>query len=148
MKPLMGTLAIGMVVAATVTASAYDVKEVGSLHVGGRQVSLEGMPVKEVVFSPGSAPIKVDPNGDFHAEQMYAQFVKLADPKARYPLLMMHGGGLSGVTWETKPDGRPGWQQFFLGLGHDVYVAVAVERGRASWSRYPEIFKGEPLFRT
>jgi hypothetical protein len=42
---------------------------------------------------------------------MYVQYVKLADSKARYPLLMWHGGGLSGVTWETKPDGKPGWQQ-------------------------------------
>jgi pimeloyl-ACP methyl ester carboxylesterase len=61
---------------------------------------------------------------------------------------MMHGGGLSGVTWETKPDGRPGWQMFFLRAGHDVYVADAMERGRASWSRYPEVYTGAPLFRT
>ena len=64
------------------------------------------------------------------------------------PLLLWHGGGLTGVTWETKPDGKPGWQQFFLNAGYDVYVSDAVERGRASWARYPEIFKSEPLFRT
>ena len=64
------------------------------------------------------------------------------------PLLLWHGGGLSGVTWETKPDGKPGWQQFFLNAGYDTYVSDAVERGRASWARYPEIFKSEPFFRT
>jgi pimeloyl-ACP methyl ester carboxylesterase len=79
---------------------------------------------------------------------MYVQYVKLAQPKAKYPLLLWHGGGLTGVTWETKPDGKPGWQMFFLGAGHDVYVSDAVERGRASWARYPEIFTSEPLFRT
>jgi pimeloyl-ACP methyl ester carboxylesterase len=52
------------------------------------------------------------------------------------------------VTWETKPDGKPGWQMFFLRNGYDVYVVDAVERGRASWARYPEIFKSEPVFRT
>jgi pimeloyl-ACP methyl ester carboxylesterase len=129
-------------------AVAYDTKEVGSFHVGGKQVTLEGLPVKDVVFSPGMAPIKVDPNGDFETEQMYVGYVKLNAPRAKYPLLMWHGGGLSGVTWETKPDGKPGWQQFFLKAGHDVYVSDAVERGRASWSRYPEVFKGEPMFRT
>jgi pimeloyl-ACP methyl ester carboxylesterase len=129
-------------------ALAADVAEIGSFHIGGRQVTLEGLPVKEISFSAGMAPIKVDPNGDFHTEQMYVQFTKLAAPKARYPLLMWHGGGLSGVTWETKPDGKPGWQMFFLNAGHDIYVSDAVERGRASWSRYPEVFKGEPLFRT
>jgi hypothetical protein len=35
----------------------------------------------------------------------------------------------------------------FLRAGHDVYVSDAVERGRAGWSRFPEIFKGEPVFR-
>ena len=70
---------------------------------------------------------------------MYVQYVKLAQPRGRVPLLLWHGGGLSGVTWETKPDGKPGWQQFFLNAGDDVYVSDAVERGRASWARYPEI---------
>ena len=79
---------------------------------------------------------------------MYVQYVKLASPKARYPLLLWHGGGLTGVTWETKPDGQPGWQLFFLRAGHDVYVSDAMERGRASWARYPEIITSEPLFRT
>ena len=37
---------------------------------------------------------------------------------------------------------------FFINAGHDVYVSDAMERGRASWSRYPEVYKGEPLFRT
>jgi hypothetical protein len=145
---------IALAAAATLTAGCagpsggVNVAEVGSFHIGGRAVSLSGLPVKEVVFSQGMAPLKVDPNGDFHAEQMYVQYVKQRAPKARYPLLMWHGGGLSGVTWETKPDGRPGWQMFFLNQGHDVYVSDAVERGRASWARYPEIFKGEPMFRT
>src|SRR5215813_13103203 len=52
------------------------------------------------------------------------------------------------LSWETKPDGKPGWQMFFLNRGYDVYVSDAVERGRASWARYPEFFKSEPLFRS
>jgi len=126
------------------------VKEVGSFHIGGRQVTLSGLPEKEIVFTAGAAPFKVNPNGDFEVEQMYVQYVKLDEStrRGRYPLLLWHGGGLSGVTWETKPDGRPGWQSFFLRNGHDVYVSDAVERGRASWARYPEIFKTEPFFRT
>jgi pimeloyl-ACP methyl ester carboxylesterase len=131
-------------------ADHFGVKEVGSFHIGGRQVTLAGLPEKEIVFTAGAAPFKVNPNGDFEVEQMYVQYVKLHEPyrKGRYPLLMWHGGGLSGVTWETKPDGKPGWQNYFLKAGHDVYVSDAVERGRASWARYPEIFKTEPFFRT
>ena len=142
-------LALASAVAVAVPAKAdYLVKEVGSFHIGGRTVVLSGLPTKDVVFSPGMPAIKVDPNGEFLAEQMYVQYVKLAQPKAKVPLLLWHGGGLSGVTWETKPDGKPGWQQFFLNAGYDVYVSDAVERGRASWARYPEIFTSEPIFRT
>src|SRR5262245_64701836 len=115
-------------IAATPAAANYLVKEVGSFHVGGRTETLSGLPTKDVVFSAGAPPIKVDPNGEFEVEQMYVQYVKLAQPKGRVPLLLWHGGGLSGVTWETKPDGRPGWQQFFLNAGYDTYVSDAVER--------------------
>ncbi|MBI3706872.1 MAG: esterase [Proteobacteria bacterium] len=128
-------------------ASGLDVHEVGSFYVGGHQQVLSGLPVREIVFTPGAAPFRSDPNGEFEVEQMYVQYVALAQPRARYPLLMWHGGGLTGVTWETKPDGHPGWQMFFLQAGHNVYVSDAVERGRASWARYPEIFKTEPFFR-
>ena len=87
---------------------ALDVAEIGSFHVGGREVALSGLAQQEIVFSAGAPPLKVDPNGQFEVEQMYAQYVKLANPKARYPLLLVHGGGLTGVTYETKPDGKPG----------------------------------------
>lgn len=117
------------------------------MHVGGRSVVLSGLPAQEISL-PGSPPFMLDPNGEVEVEQMYVQYVRLQSPKARYPLLLMHGGGLSGVTWETKPDGQPGWQSYFLHAGHDVYVADAVERGRASWARSPEVFKGAPVFRT
>jgi pimeloyl-ACP methyl ester carboxylesterase len=147
----MRTIAIALgaaIMAATSAAADYLVKEVGSFHVGGHTETLNGLPSKEIVFSPGAPAIKVDPNGEFEVEQMYVQFVKQAAPKSKLPLLLWHGGGLSGATWETKPDGKPGWQQFFLNAGYDVYVSDAVERGRASWARYPEIFKSEPVFRT
>jgi hypothetical protein len=91
---------------------------------------------------------KLAANGDFEIEQMYVQYVRLARPRARHPLLLMHGGGLCGTMYETKPDGRPGWQRWFLQAGHDVFVADAVERGRASWARSPQFFQGEPVFRT
>ena len=140
--------ALAATLAASPAAADYLVREIGSFHVGGRSETLSGLPAREVVFSPGAPSRRVDPNGEFEVEQMYVQYVKLAQPRAKLPILLWHGGGLTGVTWETKPDGKPGWQHFFLQNGYDTYVSDAVERGRASWARYPEIFKTEPLFRT
>jgi len=148
MKRLAAALALPLLLSAPQPAAAeYLVREIGSFHVGGRNVTLSGLPQREITFTPGAPPLRVDPNGEFEAEAMYVQFVRLANPRSRLPILMWHGGGLSGVTWESTPDGRPGWQHFFLRAGYDVFVSDAVERGRAGWSRFPEIYSSEPFFR-
>jgi pimeloyl-ACP methyl ester carboxylesterase len=127
---------------------AQILKDFGSFHVGGRQETLSGYPITESVFTQEAKPTRVDPNGDFEVEQMYVQYF-IPEPQAsKYPLLMWHGGGLTGVTWDTKPDGKPGFMQYFFRAGHPIYVSDAVERGRASWARYPEIYKTPPFFRT
>ena len=123
------------------------IKEIGSFAVGGKRVTLDGLPVYSASMTTNGSKRTVDPNGDFWVGQMYVQYIKLAEPKAKYPLMLWHGGGLAGSCWETTPDGREGWQMYFLRAGHDVYVSDSVERGRASWARYPEIFKTEPIFR-
>ncbi len=122
--------------------------DIGSFYVGGKEVTLSGLPTYEASMALGGPARVVNPNGDFETGQMYVQYIRLAEAKAKYPLMLWHGGGLTGSTWETTPDGRQGWQMFFLHAGHDVYVTDAVERGRASWSRYPEIYTTDPIFRT
>lgn len=131
----------------TKAAADLAVAEIGSFFVGGVQAVVSGLPPRSLTLVPGSPPVDIDPNGRFVAGQMYVQFVRLTERRAAHPLLLWHGGGVTGATWETTPDGRPGWQMAFLRYGHDVYVSDAVERGRAGWSRYPEIFPGEPFFR-
>ena len=129
-------------------AEPIALRDMGSFHVGGRLVEISGKPIKEVTFTPGGVPAKVDPNGTYQVEQMYVQYFLPANEKGAYPLLMWHGGGLTGVTYETTPDGREGWLNYFLRKGWAVYNSDAVERGRAGWAQYPDIFKGEPVFLT
>ena len=123
-------------------------RDLGSFHVGGRLIEITGQPIKEIVFTPGGVPAKVDPNGVYQVEQMYVQYFLPANEHGAYPLLMWHGGGLTGVTWETTPDGREGWLNYFLRKGWSVYNSDAVERGRAGWAQYPDIFKSDPVFLT
>lgn len=125
-----------------------NVAEIGSFHIGGGNVTLSGLPPRRMVLTRGAPPRDFPSDGDFETGQMYVQYVRLASRRARYPLLLWHGGGMTGVTWETTPDGRPGWQSWFLRTGHDVYVSDAMERGRASWSRFPEIYPDQPHFRS
>ncbi len=125
-----------------------SVAEIGSFHIGGRSVTLSGLPPRRLVLTRGAEPREFPSDGDFETGQMYVQYVRLAERRSKYPLLLWHGGGMTGATWETIPDGRPGWQSWFLNAGHDVYVSDAMERGRASWSRFPEIYRDDPHFRS
>ncbi len=118
----------------------------GSFHVGGRLVPLAGKPIRELALSPGGVPARIDPNGTYLAGAMYAQYMIPAECRGRFPLLLWHGGGMTGACWETTPDGREGWQHFFLRRGWATYVSDAVERGRSGFPPYPDIFPGEPLF--
>jgi hypothetical protein len=129
-------------------SAPYELKDLGSFHIGGRDVTISGKPVKMVTFTPGGVPAKVDLNGTYLVESMYVQYFVPAHERGMVPLLLWHGGGLTGVTYETTPDGRPGWLNFFLRKGWTVYNSDAVERGRAGWAMYPDIFQGEPIFLT
>src|SRR5215831_12745298 len=137
-----------MASAASHAAEPIALRDMGSFHVGGRLVVISGKPVREVTFTAGGVPAKVDPNGTYQVEQMYVQYFLPANQRGAYPLLLWHGGGLTGVTYETTPDGREGWLNYFLRRGFSVYNSDAVERGRAGWAQYPDIFKSEPIFLT
>ena len=142
---------LGALVACTLVSCAQApiaLKEMGSFHIGGREHTISGKPVKEIVFTPGGVPAKVDPNGVYQVEQMYVQYFIPQNRRGALPLLMWHGGGLTGVTYETTPDGREGWLNYFIKKGWAVYNSDAVERGRSGWAMYPDVFKGEPVFLT
>ena len=80
------------------------------------------------------------------ALQMYVQYTGLAEPVVPYPVCMVHGGGGTGALWETTQSGEPGWEYMFLQNGFNVCVSDAVERGRASWAKFPEINPVPPCF--
>jgi pimeloyl-ACP methyl ester carboxylesterase len=145
---------LGLIASALIGLSAaaearepITLRDMGSFHVGGREVTLSGLPVENVVLVPGSPPSRIDPNNSYWVEAMYAQYFLPANRRGAYPLLLWHGGGLSGVSFETTPDGREGWKNQFVRLGWDTYVSDSVERGRAGFARFPEIFTTSPIYR-
>jgi pimeloyl-ACP methyl ester carboxylesterase len=144
MRPWLIALLFGLAGSSAMAQTPIVLRDMGSFHVGGRVVEISGKPVREVAL-PGGGTQKVDPNGRYLVEQMYVQYVLPQNRRGKVPLLMWHGGGLTGVTYETTPDGREGWLNLFVRKGFDVYVSDAVERGRAGWAS-PDVFAGEPAF--
>jgi len=140
-------LAIPVVGVPAAHADDIVLRDMGSFHVGGRVVEVHGKQVREMVRVTGGPSAKFDPNGQYQVEQMYVQYFLPRDRKGTLPLLMWHGGGLTGVTWETTPDGREGWLNMFVRKGFDVYVSDAVERGRAGFAS-DDVWPGERIFLT
>src|SRR5712692_2499164 len=105
---MRGVLIAGMLAALPSLAAAEDdivLRGMGSFHVGGRIAEISGKPVQDIVRVPGRPSAKFDPNGQYQVEQMYAQYFLPKVRSGKVPLLMWHGGGLTGVTYETTPDG-------------------------------------------
>lgn len=123
-------------------------KSVESFHVGGSTAVLDGLPVAMRSMVLNGAPREVNPNGEHVYGQMYVQAFRLRKPRHPHPVLLWHGGGMTGCTWETTPDSRPGWLWRFLQAGYDVMVCDAAERGRSSWAMFPQVYREEPVFRT
>lgn len=99
------------------------------------------------IAAPCLPPAQIDPNGDFTPGATYVHFVRLAAPRHPFPILLLPGGGLSGAVFETTPDGRPGWETYFLRAGYSVFTADLQQTGRSPFARYPEINQDEPAFR-
>jgi hypothetical protein len=128
---------------ATGKAEPLEIIAMGSFHVGGRIVNITDKHIRDVLFSSSGVPIKLDPNGPYVVEQMYVQYFIPKTRRAQLPILLWHGGGLTGVTYETTPDGREGWLNYLIRKGWTVYNSDAVERGRSGFAP-PDVWAEEP----
>ncbi len=69
------------------------------------------------------------------ADQMYVRYMK---PQAKGPhhppVVLIMGAGLTGKTFETTPDGRMGWDEYFVRNGHASYVVDPPWVGRSGFN--------------
>lgn len=70
---------------------------------------------------------------DIMVDQMYVQYMAPPHADRHVPVVMLHGCCLSGKTWETTPDGRMGWSEYFVRNGRAVYVPDQVGRARSGF---------------
>ena len=94
----------------------------GSYFVGG-----ESKP-----FTP-AAPGPLATSGDVTINQMYVQYQIPPKGHQHVPVVMVHGCCLSSKTWETTPDGRMGWSEYFVRQNRPVYLAEQASRARSGF---------------
>jgi hypothetical protein len=126
---------------------SLHLESVSSRFVGGRPLALTGQPAQEVALSSALPAYRHDGNDVYYVEQAYVQRFVPAGRVTDAPVLLVHGGGMTGACWETTPDGRPGWLTAFLRAGLPVDVLDNVERGRAGWCAAPGVWPGKPIMR-
>ena len=72
-------------------------------------------------------------HGRVSGGQMYVQYQIPAKQTHAYPVVMIHGGGQTGVNFLGTPDGRRGWADYFVAAGYAVYVVDQPSRGRSGF---------------
>ena len=122
-------------VAANEKPAPLLIQEQGSFAVGGTVVTAPGTfdPIRHGAFNPADQSVA---GQTLHGDHAYVFYQVPADAR-RLPLVMWHGHGQSGKTWETTPDGREGFQNIFLRRRFPVYLVDQPRRGRASRSTVP-----------
>ena len=75
------------------------------------------------------------PAGAVAINQMYVRYMVPQGGEGNVPVVMVHGATLTGKSWETTPDGRMGWDEYFVRRGHPVYVPDQVGRGRSGFNQ-------------
>ncbi len=111
-----------LLMAAPAFSQPLVIERQGSYFVGGREVRSDSLSTV-----PAYAP-----SGTVVVDQMYVRFQEPPAEGRRVPLVLMHGCCLTGMTWETTPDGRMGWDEALLRRGHPVHVADQPWRGRSA----------------
>lgn len=110
-------------------AGALVIKEQGMFSAGGTVITSDGtFDVSNYYTSREGSTSHVD-----HANVFY----QIPAEETGAPMVFLHGYGQSRMGWMTTPDGRPGWSDLFLRMGHSVFLIDQPRRGRPGRPPWP-----------
>jgi pimeloyl-ACP methyl ester carboxylesterase len=114
-KDFKTALSLGLILLIAATAAqAQDDEEKSSL--GNLRIERQGYFYVGGQYNDPAHPTSM-------TGQMYVEYqIPVKQGQNKYPIIMIHGGGHTGESWQTTPDGRPGWADYFLKRGWPVYV--------------------------
>jgi len=95
------SLTIGIITAAAAGSlgGPLELQDEGVFFVNGQAAATQ---------FPDSPATGAAPPGNIMMDQMYVQY-RIPKTVSAPPIVMVHGSGHTGVTYETTPDGREGW---------------------------------------
>lgn len=133
----------GLSIASFISACAIDankskpltITDQGNFSAGGTVIRNTGLFDGKQISNPAGQTL----HGD-HA----SVFFQIPVNARQFPLVFLHGAGQSANTWGTTPDGREGFQNYFLRNHFSVYLVDQPRRGRAGQSTVPAQLTATP----
>lgn len=124
------------------------IQETGSLMIAEQGIFSAG---GTVITSEGT----FDPNNYYTSREGSTSHVdhanvyyQIPEDETGLPMVFLHGYGQSRVAWMTTPDGREGWSDLFLRMGHSVWLIDQPRRGEAGQTSVAGTISTEPSDQT
>lgn len=125
---------------AAVSSDALVIAEQGMFSAGGTVITSDGtFDVSNYYTSREGSTSDVD-----HANVFY----QIPEEDTGLPMVFLHGYGQSRMGWKTTPDGREGWSDLFLKMGHSVFLIDQPRRGEAGQTSVAGTMTTEPSDQT
>lgn len=116
------------------------IAEQGMFSAGGTVITSDGtFDVSNYYTSREGSTAHVD-----HANVLY----QIPAEETGLPMVFLHGYGQSRMGWMTTPDGREGWSDMFLKMGHSVFLIDQPRRGEAGQTSVAGTINTEPSDQT
>lgn len=96
----------------------------GIFSAGGITVTSEG------IFDPENQWEETGAGQTAHVDHANVLY-QIPAEETGLPMVFLHGYGQSRMGWMTTPDGREGWSDMFLRMGHSVFLVDQPRRGEA-----------------
>ncbi len=93
----------------------------GSFFVGGKDIESNTLSTLPAYAQSGTITV----------DQMYVRYQTPTKAKSN-SIVLIHGCCLTGKSWESTPDGRMGWDEYFVKRGFPTYVIDQSGRGRSA----------------
>ena len=114
-----------------ISHAATQVSNSSALQFGSTQQPLSDAAYTRRVFYVGG-DYNMTSSGPVLQNQIYIEQLTPAAGKTKpYPLIMLHGGDISGLVWLNKPDNGTGWASYFLHQGFEVFIVDEWSVGRS-----------------
>ncbi|KAJ3517009.1 hypothetical protein NLJ89_g778 [Agrocybe chaxingu] len=114
--------------AATTPTKSYATRELPEVS--------QGMLHRRSYFYIGATYVPIaNETSAISAGQMYVERLTPLKVRQNIPIVIIHGRSMTGTNFLNTPNGRPGWADYFLSQGYELYIIDQPSRARSPWQQ-------------